>query len=107
LIPHEILEEDADAVAQVAGSDVAQIDSTVEDPASRRLVEAQDQLDEGRLRRAVVSDQRQLLAGLDAPGLLRRWFYAHRAEARVADVIACSPTCVLCTRATNAAIHST
>src|SRR5437763_14823336 len=66
LIPYEILEEDADAVAQIAGIDVAQIDAAVQDPPSAGLVQPQEELDERRLPRAVVAHQRQLPAGLDA-----------------------------------------
>ena len=66
LVPHVVLEEHADAVAQVPRIEVAQVDSSVRDGTLGRIVEAQQQLDERRLAGAVVAHQRQLLARLDA-----------------------------------------
>ncbi len=63
LVADEILEEDADAVAQVPDVHVAQVDSAVIDGAFGRVVEAHEQLDQRALAGAVFAHQRHLLAG--------------------------------------------
>src|SRR6267378_4319728 len=55
LVADEILEEDADAIAQVPYVHVAQVDSAVIDGAFGRVVEAHEQLDERALAGAVFA----------------------------------------------------
>ena len=61
---HEILEDDADFLAQLGGVVFAQIVAVEQDAALAGVVEAGQELDEGGFAGAVFAHQRQLLAGV-------------------------------------------
>ena len=62
LVLVEVLEDDADAAAQLVRVPVAQIAPVEQHAALGRVVEAREQLDERRLAGAVLADEREALA---------------------------------------------
>ena len=65
MIAHEILKDDADLLPQVERIELANIDAVDQDRALGRIVEAAQKFDQSRLAGAVMSHQRDFLAGTD------------------------------------------
>src|SRR5215211_5705178 len=62
VVAHEVLEDDADVLAQLREVVVAQVVAVEEDPPLVRVVEPREELDERRLPRPVLADEREDLA---------------------------------------------
>src|SRR5439155_20323447 len=65
LVGYVILEHPADQSTDRRGLEFAQVDPVKQDPAVGRVVQTRDQLDQGRLPRAVSPDDGDRLAGRD------------------------------------------
>ncbi len=65
LVATEVLENDADALPQRLDIPVLQIESVEQNAPLGRVVESGQQLDQRRLARAVLADQREALPGAD------------------------------------------
>ena len=55
---HEVLKDDADVAVKIFERVLAQIDAVEQNLSLGRIVEARDELDDGRLALAVFADQR-------------------------------------------------
>ena len=65
LIRHVVLEHPTDEAAQSGWLELTKVDTVEEDPTGCRVVEAGDELDQGRLPRPVAADDGDGLAGTD------------------------------------------
>ena len=77
VVAHEVLEDHADVAAQTVQVVVAQVHAVEQDAPLVGIVEAGEQLDERRLARPVLPDQRDALFGLELEAQV-----AHRPAAR-------------------------
>src|SRR3970282_1122076 len=73
LVPHGVLAHRADPAAEVGGIHVPQVHAAVADRPLRRIVEAQQQLDERGLAGAVLADEPELLARRDREREVAEW----------------------------------
>src|SRR6185369_8371530 len=65
LVGHVVLEHPADQASDGSRLELAEVDAVEEDPAVGGVVQASDELDQGRLPRPVPTDDRDGLAGRD------------------------------------------